>query len=104
MGRARADRAGAVAPAVPARDPPALAEFKPDLVFQIDHLRHEHGDMFPPNLPFVCWVQDHLPQPDDAARRADASGRRDFVLTDAVPTYVDDVRLPAAAAHRDCRS
>ena len=39
----------------------ALDEFRPDLVFQIDHLRHEHGQLSPPGLPFACWIQDHLP-------------------------------------------
>ena len=38
-----------------------LAEFRPDLVFQIDHLRSEQAGVFPPELPFVCWVQDNLP-------------------------------------------
>ncbi|HMO25011.1 MAG TPA: hypothetical protein PKB10_01960, partial [Tepidisphaeraceae bacterium] len=32
-----------------------LADFKPDLVFQIDHLRSEHVDVFPAELPFICW-------------------------------------------------
>ena len=66
--------------------------FRPDLVFQIDHLRHEHGDMFPPNLPFVCWIQDHLPNLGGKVGRL--VGPTDFVLTDAVPTYVNDYDYP----------
>lgn len=63
-----------------------IAAVKPDLVMQIDHLRHEHTDMFPANLPFVCWVQDHLPNLAD--RRAGAAiGSRDFVLTGVVQRY-----------------
>ena len=64
----------------------ALADFKPDLVFQIDHLRHEHQDLFPPNLPFACWIQDHLPHlaSPDVGRGV---GELDFVLTDAIATY-----------------
>ena len=55
------DRAIAGSPPAAGIDTAAqLAEFKPDLVFQIDHLRYEHGDLFPPELPFVCWIQDHL--------------------------------------------
>jgi len=63
-----------------------LAQFKPDLVFQINHLRHEHGDVFPPNLPFVCWIQDHMPHLTLRTTGA-LLRRRDFVLTNVVPTY-----------------
>ena len=71
-----------------------LVEFRPDLVFQIDHLRHEHHGLFPPGLPFACWVQDHLPQL--ATPEAGASvGPMDFVLTDATATYVDKFGYPA---------
>jgi len=63
-----------------------IAAVKPDLVMQIDHLRHEHAGMFPDKLPFVCWVQDHLPNLAD--RRAGAAiGLRDFVLTGVVQRY-----------------
>lgn len=72
----------------------ALAEFKPDLIFQIDHLRHEHGGLFPVNLPFACWIQDHLPH-----LMSPAAGEHvedfDFVLTDAIGTYVDKFGYPA---------
>ncbi len=71
----------------------ALDEFKPDLVFQIDHLRHEHGDLFPPALPFACWAQDHLPNlTSDAA--AAAVGLRDFVLVGMPTMYTGRWRYP----------
>ena len=35
-------------------------DFAPDLVVCIDHLRHESG-VVPPAVPFVCWVQDAMP-------------------------------------------
>jgi hypothetical protein len=72
----------------------ALAEFKPDLVFQIDHLRHEHGDLFPETLPFACWIQDHMPHlaTGDAGAQV---GPLDYVLTDATATYVDKFGYPA---------
>lgn len=71
-----------------------LESFKPDLVLQIDHLRHEHQGTFPPNLPFVCWAQDHLPNLiGDAGKQV---GPTDFVLTDGVPTYVRDFYYPAS--------
>jgi hypothetical protein len=63
-----------------------LDEFRPDLVFQIDHLRHEHGDLFPPGVPFACWIQDHLPSLQNPAA-GKAVGSRDFVLTDMGPAY-----------------
>ena len=71
----------------------ALAEFKPDLVFQLDHLRHEHEDLFPPNLPFACWVQDHLPNLMNG-RAGRSVGPTDFVLTDAASTYVGSYGYP----------
>jgi glycosyltransferase involved in cell wall biosynthesis len=61
-------------------------EFKPDLIFQIDHLRYEHGEMFPAKLPFVCWVQDHLPNLQNKVAGPSVTDR-DFVLTDAGPVY-----------------
>jgi hypothetical protein len=64
----------------------AIDRFKPDLVFVIDHLRREYGPLFPPGLPFICWIQDHLP--NLVTREAAASiGPRDFVLTSVGPMY-----------------
>ncbi len=70
-----------------------LADFQPDLVVQIDHLRHEHRGLFPPALPFVCWIQDDLP--NLTSREAGANiGLRDFVLTSAPQVYVHDHGYP----------
>jgi hypothetical protein len=71
-----------------------LDQFTPDLVFQIDHLRHEHGPLIPENLPFVCWIQDHLPNltSSDAGAKV---GRRDFVLTASISAYRDRYAYPA---------
>jgi hypothetical protein len=70
-----------------------LAEFRPDLVMQIDHHRQEYGDLYPPQLLFVCWGQDHLPN-----LKSIAVGKKwtsaDFLLTDAVPTYVNAYGYP----------
>ena len=71
-----------------------LAEFKPDLVFQIDHLRREHNGLFPANLPFACWIQDHLPHLASAEVGRQV-GELDFVLTDAIATYVEKFAYPA---------
>jgi hypothetical protein len=35
--------------------------FRPDLVLQIDHHRHETPGVFPDIVPFVCVIQDNLP-------------------------------------------
>lgn len=71
----------------------ALAEFKPDLVFQIDHHRFEHGDIFPAGLPFVNWIQDLLPH-----LMTPAAGRQhsatDFSLTPSLQRWVDDFAYP----------
>lgn len=71
----------------------ALADFRPDLVFQIDHLRHEHNGLFPAALPFACWIQDHLPHLATPEAGANV-GETDFVLTDATATYVDKFGYP----------
>lgn len=71
----------------------SLADFKPDLVLQLDHLRYEHQDLFPPNLPFICWIQDHLP--NLRTRQASESiTNLDFVLTDAPSMYVNTFGYP----------
>ena len=72
----------------------AMAAFKPDLIFQIDHLRYEHEDVFPENLPFVTWIQDHLPHLTNANAGRHVSPR-DYVLTFASPLFVDTYHYPA---------
>jgi len=72
----------------------AIAEHRPDLVVQIDHLRHEHPGMFPAALPFVCWIQDHLANLTSRAA-AERLGERDFVMTGAAYRYVRDYGYPA---------
>jgi hypothetical protein len=63
-----------------------LEELRPDMVFVIDHLRDEYPRVFPPQLPWVCWVQDHLPNLTSRAAGATVT-RRDFVLTPLGPLY-----------------
>lgn len=72
----------------------ALDEFRPDLLFQIDHLRYEHGRTFPLGLPFACWIQDHLPHLQTELSGMSVGGR-DFVLTDAATFYVNRFDYPA---------
>ncbi len=71
-----------------------IAEFKPDLIFQIDHNRFEHGDLFHPSIPFVNWIQDllsHLMTPN-AGRQLT---QRDFALAPSLQRWVDDYAYPS---------
>jgi hypothetical protein len=43
----------------------AVERVKPDLVILINYTRANAGGMFPPQLPFVCWVQDAMWQQFD---------------------------------------
>lgn len=70
-----------------------LADFKPDLVFQIDHHRFEHSDLFPDNLPFVNWIQDllpHLMTPETGKKLS----FRDFVLTPSRQRWIEEYAYP----------
>jgi len=70
-----------------------LLKFEPDVVIQIDHLRYELEKFYPKELPFVCWIQDDLP--NLTTRKAgDTIGLRDFVLTGASPVYVNKYKYP----------
>ncbi len=70
-----------------------LDAFDPDVVFMIDHLRREQGQLLPPNIPVITWVQDHLP--NLTSREAAASiTPRDFILTFASPLFIDQHGYP----------
>lgn len=72
----------------------ALDRFRPDLVFQIDHLRSEYpSPLFPDNLPFVCWIQDHLGNLTNPAAGASV-GPMDFVLTAVGDRYIQRFGYP----------
>ncbi|MEM7167101.1 MAG: hypothetical protein AAF581_16685 [Planctomycetota bacterium] len=58
----------------------AVRRTTPDVVLQVSHLRHENADTFPGRLPFVGWIQDHLPGVT-CRRAAESVTDRDFVLT-----------------------
>ena len=73
----------------------AVHAFRPDVVFQLDHLRHEHGGLFPPGLPFVCWIQDHLPNlTNPQAGAAVAASPTDFVLAEHPFAYAKKYGYP----------
>ena len=71
-----------------------LDSFKPDAVFQIDHLRSEWAETYPPQLPFICWVQDHLPNLTKTAS-GESITPRDFLLCGMPRMYSDRYGYPA---------
>jgi hypothetical protein len=68
--------------------------FRPDLVLQIDHHRHETPGVIPAQVPFVCIIQDNLPNllTRDAAAKM---GPTDFAAGSWVRRYVLDHAYPA---------
>ncbi|MGE0479629.1 MAG: hypothetical protein AB7Q17_04060 [Phycisphaerae bacterium] len=72
----------------------AVAEFQPDLVVVIDHHRHEYDPVIPAAVPFVCWVQDLLP--NLASRAAGAAlGPLDFYIAPQLESFVRNYDYPA---------
>ncbi len=57
-----------------------LLEFKPDIVFCIDHYRAEYQDI-PAELVWVTWIQDALPQSTLDQEIVDKTGKRDVVFS-----------------------
>jgi hypothetical protein len=56
-----------------------LAEFRPDVVFMLDHLRYECVFSSLPELYHLCWIQDQMPNLY-CTRAGESIGARDFVL------------------------
>lgn len=75
----------------------ALAEFKPDLVILINFPRAQAPGAFPPNVPFVCWLQDPLPHLLDA-NAGRAQGRFDFLVGHMFPELFSKFEYPTERA------
>jgi hypothetical protein len=71
-----------------------IEAYRPDLVFLIDHLRQEQKGVYPPQLPVVCWAQDHLPNLMNPQAGAGV-GPMDFVLSFCSPLFIDTYGYPA---------
>ncbi|CAG1001389.1 hypothetical protein PHYC_02912 [Phycisphaerales bacterium] len=56
----------------------ALDDLDPDLVVSINIPRHQLRNVFPENLPFVCWLQDAMPHLFDE-RAGKSQGPMDFL-------------------------
>lgn len=71
----------------------AIDRLRPDLIFKIDHLNYESNGLFPPQVPTVCWIQDHMPQLtcEKAGRSIDP---REFALTFSGPMFIDRYQYP----------
>lgn len=57
----------------------AFDEVRPDLVVLINYVRAQMGDSIPPGVPFVCWIQDRMPQLFDE-RLGRSQGELDFLF------------------------
>lgn len=57
----------------------AVERMDPDLVVLINYTRRHLGQALPPNVPFVCWVQDRMAHLFDPACGA-AQGELDFLF------------------------
>jgi hypothetical protein len=72
----------------------AVDRFTPDVMFALDHLRYELGDLLPPELCHICWVQDDLPNLT-SVEAGRSLGPRDFVLTWEKARYSEVFGYPA---------
>ncbi len=70
-----------------------IEAFKPDLLFLIDHHRREYPHLIPPNVPFVCWIQDRLPNlmHTDAGK---SIGKLDFYIASACAELTESYQYP----------
>jgi hypothetical protein len=83
-----------------------FAEFQPDLVVLINFTRAQMNGadpakppLIPPNIPFVCWIQDAMPHLFDAsigARQTDL----DFLIGHTFPELFDRYNYPRQRALR----
>ncbi len=72
-----------------------LAEFKPDLIVLINYTRANLGPVIPPEVPFVCWVQDAMPH-QFSANVGRLQTDMDFVIGHVHPELVKQFGYPAA--------
>jgi hypothetical protein len=73
-----------------------FVEFEPDLVVLINYTRANMGaGIFPPEVPFVCWIQDAMPH-QFSADTGRAQGNLDFVVGHLHPELFDSFAFPRA--------
>jgi len=82
----------------PSRIAEAIEEYRPELVFVIDHLWQEYAQVIPANVPFVCWIQDRMPHlfKKEAGRGV---GPMEFVIGHGFPECLTEYDYPAERFH-----
>lgn len=70
-----------------------VERFRPDLVVQINHHRHENPGLLPDTVPFVCVVQDNLANLLDG-RAGGSMGPTDFAAGSWIRRYALDHGYP----------
>ncbi|MFQ5410738.1 MAG: glycosyltransferase [Phycisphaerae bacterium] len=77
----------------PAHIAEAVEEYRPDLIFVIDHLWREYPRVIPANVPFVCWIQDRMPHlfKKEAGRGV---GLMEFVIGHGFPECLTEYDYP----------
>jgi hypothetical protein len=78
----------------PARTAEVIEEYKPDLIFVIDHLRREYEEVIPRDVPYVCWIQDQLPHLVNAAAGR-SLGPLDFYVSPELDPLIRKYAYPA---------
>ncbi|MEM7623319.1 MAG: hypothetical protein AAF235_08955, partial [Planctomycetota bacterium] len=73
----------------------ACDRFDPDLIVLINFPRATRPDSFPSDVPFVCWIQDHMPQIYDESVGL-SQGTLDFTVGHTPPELYEQLRFPAA--------
>lgn len=81
----------------PARIAEEIADYKPDLIIIIDHLRMEYHPVIPPNVPMVCWIQDMLPNLT-SVEAGRSQGPLDFIIALDCAAYVERYAYPGERA------
>lgn len=71
-----------------------ILRLKPDLMIVIDHLRREYAEIVPQGMPYVCWIQDLLPNlmSREAGRGV---GEMEFYVAPSLYQFVHDYEYPA---------
>lgn len=75
----------------------SIAEFRPDLVVQINYARANLGEVYPPGLVYATWVQDAMPHLFDE-RIGAAQGRTDFLTGNLTERFFQSFGYPRARA------
>lgn len=83
-----------------------IADFKPDIIFCIDHFRYEEDDTIPQEIVWITWIQDKLPQSTGNPKIQGMLKKRDIVISPFVSdlpgkhwnmNYKDVLKAPLSA-------